>query len=181
MKQIILGIFLVVLSFACERIKETQAPQDAPQTPPPSGPITSGDQVGQKVEGPKSVSLANVILYPKDGSPVTLTAEVAKTAEEKRQGLQERENLGERHGMWFVFDEDVQEPFWMKNTPISLDIIFVDKDYKIVEIIPNAQPNSELLLVPKQKYRYTLELKAGSAAALKINAGDRVEFRLGPP
>ena len=69
----------------------------------------------------------------------------------------------------------------MKDTPISLDILFVDSNYKVVEIIANTIPNSELLLVPRQKYRYALEVKAGSAEAFKINVGDRVEYRLGPP
>ena len=171
--------FLFV-NIACERAKETQ---DTLSGPAPLGQEVSPDQnvkSDQPVETP-SLSVANVVLYPKEGDKIVLTVEVAQSIEERRQGLQGRENLGEKHGMWFIFPEDGQEPFWMKDTPISLDILFVDSNYKVVEIIANTIPNSELLLVPRQKYRYALEVKAGSAEAFKINVGDRVEYRLGPP
>ncbi len=180
----ILILALLFTTTACERVKEEG--QILPQPPPlgqgvepsataPGAPVPSAPLVAP------SLNVANVILEPKAGTPVTLAVEIANTPDERRQGLMGRENLGEKQGMWFVFEEDTQDPFWMKDTPISLDIIFVDKDFKIVDIIANATPNSELLLVPKQKYRYTLEVKAGTAAANKLAMGDKLEYRLGPP
>jgi len=171
-----LFVFLLIsLSLGCERAKEAQVEGAAPPSP-----LGIEAQPSKETETP-SINVANVVLYPKEGDKVVLTVEVAQSPEEKRQGLQGRENLPDKHGMWFVFSEDVQEPFWMKDTPISLDILFVDQNFKIIDIIVKTTPNSELLLVPRQKYRYALELKSGSADTFKISVGDRVEFRLGPP
>lgn len=166
-------ISLACLVFSCERAKE--AMESNPTIPPPAG-----IEVAPVKEAP-SINVANVVLYPKDGDKVVLTVEVAQSSEEKTTGLQGREELPDKHGMWFIFSKDGQYPFWMKDTSISLDILFVDQNFKIVHIISNTTPNSELLLVPPQEYRYALEIKAGSVASYRIAIGDRVEYRLGPP
>ncbi|MDO8527313.1 MAG: DUF192 domain-containing protein [Deltaproteobacteria bacterium] len=171
--------FLTISSLSCERAKPEQ---EQTFTPPPV--VEAAPQVlvpGTENKEVPTISLGNVLLSPKVGAPILLTVEVAQSAEERKTGLMGRENLPDNHGMWFVFSDDVQDPFWMKNTPLALDLIFVDKDSKIVDIIANATPNSELLLVSHQKYRYVLEVKAGSAANYKIETGDKAEFRLGPP
>ncbi|MBI5299176.1 MAG: DUF192 domain-containing protein [Deltaproteobacteria bacterium] len=170
-------IGLIGFTLGCERNKEVQTEEASPV------PLQQ-QAAGQAVPAPgeaASISVGNVVLTPRDASPVTFTVEVAKTPEEKSHGLMGRENLADKHGMWFVFDEEVQDPFWMKDTPLALDIIFIDRNNKIVDIIPNAVPNSTDILTPHQKYRYVLEVKAGTAANLKLNLGDKVEFRLGPP
>ena len=171
---------LLFFGLSCERAKKVQ-----------EGTTTTPTGIEQNVEALKqqeptplpggSVSVANLVLHPANKAAVVLSVEVARSPEEKRQGLQGRENLPEKHGMWFIFDDDVQDPFWMKDTPLALDMAFVDKDYKIVDIIKNTTPNSETLLIPRSKYRYTLEIKAGTADEFGIAAGDAVEFRLGPP
>ena len=183
MMKIFLSLICFVLVAACEKVKEPGAQNTA--TPPPA-PM-AGDAATQAqaqaiapIPTP-SISVANVVLQPKAGAPVVYTVEVAQTMDEKRTGLMHRENLPDNHGMWFIFDDDVQDPFWMKDTPLALDLIFVDKDYRVVDIIANAIPNSELLLVPHQKYRYVLEAKAGAAALAKLAVGDKLEYRLGPP
>lgn len=171
-----LVLLLVTLSLSCERAKETQE-----ATPTPPTPLGIEAQPSKETET-SSINVANVVLYPQQGDKVVLTVEVAQSPEERSKGLQGREELPDNHGMWFVFPEEGQEPFWMKNTPISLDIIFVDQNFKIVYIKANNPPNQESpLIFSSQKYRYALELKAGSAATFKINVGDRVEYRLGPP
>src|SRR3989338_6292059 len=170
---LILLVGAMLLSAACERVKEGEV-----QTPP--APLGQEIQPGAEIPGgapitAPSVNVANVVLNPKAGKAVTFAVEIADTPEARRQGLMGRESLAEKHGMWFVFENDVQDPFWMKDTPVSLDIIFVDKDYNVVDVIANAQPNLEVLLVPKQPYRYVLETKAGTAAAYKLAVGDKVE------
>lgn len=171
----------ILLALGCERV--SSPPSGNLQQPPQVLNAEGGAQTPGKEGGSNtpSVNVANVVLYPKEGSPVVFSAEVAKTIEEKRTGLQGREDLPEKHGMWFVFDGDVQDPFWMKDTPVALDILFVDKDFKIVDLFANTTPNSEALISPHQKYRYAFEVKAGTAAAYRITVGDRAEFRLGPP
>lgn len=132
-------------------------------------------------EGPQSLSLANIVFYPEKKEPVVFTVEVAVTAEERSKGLQGRLSLPDKSGMWFIFDRDVRDAFWMKDTSIALDLIFVDKDYKVVDIIANARPNSESLLVPQKDYRYVLEVKGTTAAQAGLAVGAKLEYRLGPP
>lgn len=156
----------------CEKMKEGRNTADVAESP-------LGLQAVQPSGG--SLSVANVVVTPAQGEPVIFTVEVAKTPEEKSRGLMGRESLGEKHGMWFVFEEDVRDPFWMKDTPVSLDILFVDKNGKIVDIIADTVPNSTDMLKPGKEYRYALEVKAGTAAANRLAVGDKAELRLGPP
>lgn len=171
-------LVLTVATVACERAKDGEVQTD--QTLLNQEVQGEAATLGAPTPAP-SLNVANVVLQPQAGKAVTFAIEIADTPEARRQGLMGRENLDDKQGMWFVFDQDVQDPFWMKDTPVSLDIIFVDKDYKVVDIIANTTPNSDTLLVPKQKYRYVLEAKAGTAAAHQLNIGDKAEFRLGPP
>lgn len=170
---------LLSFVFACQKgdTNKEEPKADASGTVLP-GAEAKNDNSGS---GAASVSLANVVLTPQGKEAVLLTVEVAQTSDERRHGLQERENLPEKHGMWFVFEQDVKDPFWMKGTPISLDILFVDKDMKVVDIIKQAKPNDESLLDPRSPYRYALEVGGGLSDKWGVNMGDKVEFRLGPP
>lgn len=105
-------------------------------------------------------------------------AELADEAGERSLGLMFRRDLPEDRGMLFIFPEDTQTPFWMKNTLISLDIIFIDLDHRVVSLAAEAQPQSTELLYPEGPYRFVLEIPGGRAAELGIQAGDRVEFKL---
>lgn len=106
------------------------------------------------------------------------TVEIATSDEERTSGLSGRESLPEGYGMWFVFEEDIQDPFWMKDTKFNLDIVFVGKDMKIVDIKRNNVALSEDLIVPASKYLYVLEINEGESADLNI--GDVVVYSLGP-
>ena len=168
MKKVLFAVCGLSLAFAgCEKIQE-----------PASEPAPSPTPLGGAAVG-VSVNVANVVVHSSGGEAVTYAVEIVKTPEERAQGLQHRESLAADHGMWFVFDNDVQDPFWMKNTPLALDIIFVGSDNKIVDCIENAQPNSTDLLIPKQPYRYVLEVVAGQVAAHRMSIGDTIEFRIG--
>lgn len=180
MKKLICLFSVLFLGLgACEKAKKVE--EEARTTLlPESSPVETLKQEEEETEA-ASISVANVVLFPQGRDSILLSVEVASTPEERRQGLQGRENLPNRHGMWFVFESDVQDPFWMHNTPISLDILFVDKNYKIVDLIKDAVPNSDTLMVSRQPYRFALELKAGSVDENGLQVGDSVEFRLGPP
>ena len=116
---------------------------------------------------------------------VTIRAELADTVPKRAKGLMFRESLPENHGMLFTFSEEQEWSFWMKNTRISLDIIWIDKTKKIVHVernvpvctrtddsCPNYQPVSPAL--------YVLELAAGTAEALKLQRGVRLKFEAPP-
>jgi uncharacterized membrane protein (UPF0127 family) len=97
--------------------------------------------------------------------------EVADTPELWSKGLMFRENLEKDQGMLFVFPKESVHSFWMKNTLISLDIIWINDDFKIVYISKNNQPCVEdpcQIINPDLKAKYVLEINAGLAEELKL-------------
>ena len=134
---------------------------------------------------------AGLAQRPADGGLISVTlpqgtviiAELADTTEERARGLMFRPSLEKNRGMLFAFAEPQPWSFWMKNTHISLDIIWMDGNKKIVHIerrvptcsrtddgCPQYQPNENAL--------YVLELAAGSADALKLDRGATLRFQL---
>jgi hypothetical protein len=91
-----------------------------------------------------------------------------------------REALAKDRGMLFVFPEEGLHRFWMKNTRIELDIIFIGGDRKVVSITHRAQPCRKDpcdRYSPEGNVAYALEIAGGLAAAYRFAAGDLVEFR----
>ncbi len=105
--------------------------------------------------------------------------ELARTAAEQERGLMNRESLPEDRGMLFIFGKTSIYPFWMKNTLIPLDIIWIDQNHNIVAIkkaVPCTTPDCEVY-EPYAKALYVLELNAGEAEKSQAKVGDKVEFR----
>jgi uncharacterized membrane protein (UPF0127 family) len=102
--------------------------------------------------------------------------EVAKTGEEQAKGLMFRTAMGADEGMIFPMDPPRNAAFWMKNTVIPLDIIFIGSDHRILNIAANAVPYSENPLPSAGAAMGVLELNGGRAAVLGIVAGDRVDW-----
>lgn len=116
---------------------------------------------------------------------VTILAEVADTTEKRARGLMFRDSLPEDRGMLFTFPEPQHWSFWMKNTRIALDIIWMDRDKKVVHVernvpgcnrsddgCPQYQPNESAL--------YVLELPAGRADSLRLRRGATLRFQVPP-
>jgi uncharacterized membrane protein (UPF0127 family) len=107
---------------------------------------------------------------------VIFQVEVADTPAKRAMGLQYRRELADDHGMIFLFTGESPQTFWMKNTPIPLDMIFIDRQRKIVGIVAETVPFSldpRSVGIPSQ---YVLEIKGGLAKRLGIQAGDAVRF-----
>ncbi len=102
--------------------------------------------------------------------------EIAKKPVEKKRGLMFRKSLEQGKGMLFVFDEEGNYPFWMKNTLIPLDIIWLDKNQAIVFIKENAPPCTEICdsINPKRDAMYVLEVNSGASRQLKLKIGDKM-------
>lgn len=106
----------------------------------------------------------------------TFTVELAQTTPERARGLMFREHLEADAGMLFLFDSMQVQSFWMKNTKLPLDMLFIDDEGRIVGIVENAEP---MTLEPRtvgKPSRYVLELNAGTCRRLGIEAGQRVRF-----
>jgi len=106
--------------------------------------------------------------------------EIAKTDFERGKGLMFRKNLAEKSGMLFIFEKSGFYPFWMKNTFIPLDIIWISEDKKIVFIYKNAQPCVSGTVCENINSQapasYVLEINAGESDKTKISIGDNARF-----
>jgi len=108
---------------------------------------------------------------------VVVLAEIADTDEERRRGLMYRRKLSEFQGMWFVFPNEQELRFWMKNTYLPLDIVYVSDDFEIVDVVQSAKPcRKDPCPVYPSKYpaRYVLEVNGGFIEKHGIGAGDQV-------
>lgn len=113
----------------------------------------------------------------------TVTAEIADTPQKAELGLMNRTSLGKHKGMIFPFDKDDSRLFWMKNTYINLDILFITADKKIASISANVPrsykdtPQEDVALAGGYG-KYVLELPAGTAARENLKEGDTLVFNL---
>jgi len=111
----------------------------------------------------------------------TFGVEIADTQEKQALGLMFRENMPDDEGMIFVFPNEAPRSFWMKNTRISLDIMYFDKDLKMVSISADTPPCrvSRCPSYPSIKpAMYVLELNAGKASELGVGPGDKLTIEL---
>lgn len=105
--------------------------------------------------------------------------EVARTDAEHERGLMSRESLPADHGMLFVFSSSSRYSFWMKNTLIPLDIIWLDENGKVVYIKESAQPckvSACESFVPDNAAKYVLELNAGKTKEIGLKVDDSIDF-----
>ena len=100
--------------------------------------------------------------------------ELATTDAERERGLMFRKELPEGQGMLFDFQRDQPVAFWMHNTYIPLDMMFIRSDGRIVRIQENAKPESDDLIPSGSPVRAVLEVIGGTARQLGIKPGDRV-------
>lgn len=108
------------------------------------------------------------------------TVEVAATPDEQSQGLMFRERLGPNEGMLFPFPAPRLAGFWMKNTLIPLDMIFIRADGSIARIAANTVPHSLQTVESGEPVVAVLEISGGRSAQLGIAEGDRVSWPGGP-
>lgn len=100
--------------------------------------------------------------------------EVAQSSSQKSQGLSGRDQLCSNCGMLFVFNKEGVYPFWMKNTQIPLDMIWINANNQIVKIVTVLETNSEKNYSNEQPAKYVIELNANEAFKLDLKIGDTV-------
>jgi len=116
-----------------------------------------------------------------DGSTVvSITIEVADTPEARIKGLMERWSLPELHGMLFIFDYPEIQGFWMHNTPLSLDMIFVDENRRILNIAESTMPMSKQTYTSRGPAKYVVEVRAGFSKRHGIEEGMKIQWKVGP-
>lgn len=106
----------------------------------------------------------------------TIEAAVADDDKERNQGLMDVNDLPKDKGMLFIFEDNEARSFWMANTPLSLDIMFVNEDYEIVRIHQNTKPFSEKSLASEKPAKYVIETNSGFSVSHDIQEGMKVSF-----
>lgn len=129
-------------------------------------------ELGQSPAGLEQVRLT----ISSHGKIYRFTVEVARTAEEQAQGLMYRSSLAPDRGMIFPFDTPRQASFWMKNTLIPLDMLFIRADGSIANIEANTVPLSLQPVYADGEVTAVLEIAGGRSAELGIAPGDKVKW-----
>ncbi len=107
----------------------------------------------------------------------TIDIEIAEDDYERALGLMYRYSMSDSVGMLFIMENEVPQSFWMKNTYISLDILYLNRDFEIVKIQKYAQPLSEQSIPSIEKSKYVIEVIGGFCDKLNIKEGDIVKYK----
>ena len=116
-----------------------------------------------------------VVIHSATG-PVHVRVEVVDTPEARARGLMYRRDLAPNAGMLFIFPSETPQQFWMKNTPLPLDMVFIGRDQHIVGIVADTRPFTTTPVGVAAPSQFVLEVHAGFCAQHGIITGNDVEF-----
>lgn len=111
------------------------------------------------------------------GEKHSFEIEIAETNMSRMQGLMYREKMEENQAMLFIFDYTDYQSFWMKDTYIPLDMLFINSNGEILQIAENTTPFSEDMIVSDNPAKYVLETNAGISHKLNIKPGDKIKWQ----
>ena len=123
----------------------------------------------------------NTVVFLSGEKQIKFSVEIADTVTKRAVGLMNRESLPENSGMLFIFEDLSEKTFWMKNTLIPLDIVFVDSNFNIAHIQKNAEP---CRIIACQTYssekpaKYVIEINGGLSDKLGIKEGQKVKLNI---
>jgi uncharacterized membrane protein (UPF0127 family) len=123
--------------------------------------------------GPSEAAASTVVVDTGERQ-VTFHVELARTEPEREKGLMYRDHLAPDAGMLFLFERPSVQTFWMKNTLIPLDMVFIGSDLSVVGVVANAQPLTLTARSVGEPSQYVLEIGGGLSSRLGIRAGARV-------
>lgn len=126
-------------------------------------------------KGKYRLPVENIQIVKNDSSRLTVRSEIAAKQEERNYGFMNRKHIPAGTGMLFVFEEEQQLSFWMKNTPHPLSIAYIDKNGKIRDIF-DMEPYSLSPILSTRSVMYALEVPKGWYDANGIKVGDHVEI-----
>lgn len=125
---------------------------------------------------PKSAAKTGSVRFEGARGPWLVTVEIVADDASRQRGLMFRRDLPGNTGMLFVFQSADDHTFWMRNTLISLDLIFLGDDRSVVGVYPSAPPQNDAPRGIGKPSRYVVEVSAGEAAAHGVGPGTRVAF-----
>lgn len=128
----------------------------------------------KKEQDADNANTVKIVAVTAAGAKHVIHAEIADNDQTRTQGLMFRTEMPEDHGMLFIFPAEQPLGFWMRNTLIPLDMVFVRGDGFINHIHPDAKPQDETVIMSKGPVSRVLELNGGTAARLGLKEGDRL-------
>ena len=131
---------------------------------------------GNSMRSPDYAATKIQLLPEPDRQPITFDVRLAITPSQQAYGLMFSPPLAAKTGMLFIFAKTGRRSFWMKNTPISLDILFFASDGRLVNIIANTEPFSLPTRTSQQPAQYVLEIGGGEAARLGLGPMTRLHL-----
>jgi uncharacterized protein len=143
-------------------------PKNKPNVKPSSSYLKSAPSF--RKDGILSINLNS------NSTPILLDIEIADNDADRMRGLMDRQLLPANAGMLFIFPNEEPRSFWMKNTYISLDIIYINSKKEVVSIQKYTQPKSTYSLPSEKPAMYVLEVNAGFSDKFGINPGDKIDF-----
>lgn len=134
---------------------------------------------GTKVNTPtENSAIQGSVIFHSGGEDRKVNVEIARSIYEHSKGLMDRTTLPHDDGMLFIFEEMEPRSFWMRNTRVALDIIYVDNNRKVVSIQKNATPMSDESLPSTGPAQYVVEVNAGFSDLYNIKPGDSLTFQI---
>ncbi len=174
-KLITASVVIFALLFAVSMFLST--PKSSNRSVSNSSNNVSSGNISKPAE-PPFVKEGELQFFKENNIVKVIEIEIANTVKEIQQGLMYRQKMDENKGMLFIFPNMQPRGFWMKNTLISLDIIYVDADKTIVSIQKNTTPLSEQNLPSDNDAQYVIEVNAGFSDRYGLKAGDKVDFQV---
>ncbi|WP_247232418.1 DUF192 domain-containing protein [Telluribacter sp. SYSU D00476] len=159
---VLAGIGYVVVPFLNDRKTSTEA--------------TSEGSAGAGSSTPTFTKEGEVVFISGGAAIKKIDVEVAENEAERNQGLMYRSYMPDSVGMLFIFEQSEPQSFWMKNTIIPLDILYVNENKEIVYIHKNTTPYSEQSLPSYENAQYVVEVNAGFTDRYGIKVGDSISF-----
>ncbi len=138
---------------------------------------SNGEETSSTPQG-RTLNLTEQVAFLNDeGNEITtVRVALADTPNKRNLGLMDVYEMPRDAGMLFIFDDEVPRSFWMANTPLSLDIVFVNTDMEIVRIRRNTTPFSEAQILSDYPAKFVVEVHAGFTAANDIQEGMKVHL-----
>ena len=130
-----------------------------------------------RAQGPISFAKSSVVIVTKSGRH-KFDVEVAENEAQRERGLMYRREMAPDAGMLFDYEVPQRTAMWMKNTILPLDMLFIDRDGRIINIVERAVPGSLTIIPSRGKILGVLELNAGTVDRLGIKKGDVVEHKI---
>ena len=143
---------------------------------PASGAGTEAQAPPAPSAEPAPPAAPRVVLLPAGADPIAVRVEIASTEDERRRGLMFRQHLEPDAGMLFLFERPDRLSFWMRNTYVALDLIFIEPSLRVLGVVENATPMTDTPRFVAGQSQFVLEVNAGFSRRNGINPGTAVRF-----